>query len=177
MLHSACSRLCNVSILPGLAPFLHLCTGPGTCVVLIAGDRVVGGEEGLGRLGREGLAGGRDRPAPPPLQLWPLPGEADSMSITEAEMEVQKMRLSPDLALGSPQDRLNRCLWLIEVHRRMIMVRIPSPKLSTCQEPRHLVGPSSPASEMPNCFHKTVSRENCYLWALCNFPIGITGCA
>ena len=39
-----------------------------------------------------------------------------------------------------------------------------------------LMGPSSPASETPSCFHKTILRENYYLRALCNFPIRITGC-
>lgn len=98
------------------------------------------------------------------------------------------MRLSPGLAVWSPKAELNRCLWLIEARGRTAHslrswsdARAQSSPPATDRQPGGgqwgaLMGPFPHASEMPSCFHKTVSRENCYLQALCNFPIRITGC-
>lgn len=102
----------EVRISPGLAPFSLLCSGPGTNVLLIAGDRERGWKGTLGRLGHEELAG-RERQTCP-VDLWsPLLDSEERqafVTIRKDMMKIPKTRLNLGLALRSPKDELNRCL-------------------------------------------------------------------
>lgn len=87
--------------------------------MLIAGDSERGWDEGRGRLGPEELAGWERQTCPIDLFSSLLDSEEKQafVNIIKDMMKIQKMRLKPGLALRSPKDELNGCLWLIEAQK------------------------------------------------------------
>lgn len=177
------------------APVLLLSSSGGTNSFLIAGDRLGGREEGLGRSGCEQLAGWERQTSPTDLfsPLFDSEERQASVSIVRNMIKIQKMRLKSRIGTSVTKGQSKSMHMANRGTQKggplsQVMGRSPSEKLSTCQRQADadggavgwpqvaLSGPSSRASETPSCFHKTVSQENCYLRALCNFPIRITGC-